>query len=190
MPIIITGILGLPPAQISALQLALSFSLLVGIPMVVVNLVMGPELAQLLIKKSKSEALRLSSKMTQIGLLVSSPLCIVIGFYPDQIVGAVYGIDFIYASSAIVFLAFSSWLNTAFGPISYLLTLSGYERQALTGQVIGLLLMIFIVVLMATKYGAVGSVSGVFAGTLVRNVVLSFLSRKYLGAPWSLLIFK
>jgi O-antigen/teichoic acid export membrane protein len=180
----------MPPAQISALQLALSFSLLVGIPMVVVNLVMGPELAQLLIKKNKSDALRLSSRMTQIGLLLSLPLCIVIGFYPDQIVSAVYGVDFVYASSAIVLLALSSLLNTAFGPISYLLTLSGYERQALTGQVIGLLLMVFIVLLLATKYGAVGSVLGVFIGTFVRNIVLSFMSRKYLGAPWSLLIFK
>ena len=190
LPIVITGMLGLPPAQISALQLALSFSLLVGIPMVVVNLVMGPELAQLLIKKNKSDALRLSSRMTQIGLLLSLPLCIVIGFYPDQIVSAVYGVDFVYASSAIVLLALSSLLNTAFGPISYLLTLSGYERQALTGQVIGLLLMVLVVLLMATKYGAVGSVFGVFIGTFVRNIVLSFMSRKYLGAPWSLLIFK
>lgn len=190
MPIVITGTLGLPAAQISALQLALSFSLLVGVPMVVINLVMGPELAQLLNQKIKDDALRLSSKMTRIGVLLSSPLCIAICIYPEVLIGAVYGPDFVYASSVIMLLALSSLTNIAFGPLSYLLTLSGYERQALIGQVVGLLLMVFAVLLMAAKYGAIGSVSGVFAGTLVRNVVLGFMSRKYLGAPWSLLVFK
>ena len=37
VPIVILGVMGLPSEQLSALQLALSFSLLVGLPMVVIN---------------------------------------------------------------------------------------------------------------------------------------------------------
>ena len=83
--IVILGVMGLPPEQLSALQRT-SFSLLVGLPMVVINLVMGPELAKLLSSESKRDAINLASRMTRLGLLLCFPLGVTVALFSELIV--------------------------------------------------------------------------------------------------------
>ena len=190
VPIVILGIMGLPPEQLSALQLALSFSLLVGLPMVVINLVMGPELAKLLSSESKRDAINLASRMTRLGLLLCFPLGVTVALFSELIVVGIYGSDYGYATTVVTVLALSALLNVAFGPLSYVLTLSGFERQAAAGQLLGLFIMSLAIIVSARELGSLGGAMGVLLGTAARNVLLVMMCGRYLKTPWSLLLVR
>ena len=188
VPIVILGVMGLPSEQLSALQLALSFSLLVGLPMVVINLVMGPELAKLLSNESKRDAINLASRMTRLGLLLCFPLGVTVALFSELIVVGIYGSDYGYATTVVTVLALSALLNVAFGPLSYVLTLSGFERQAAAGQLLGLFIMSLAIIVSARELGSLGGAMGVFLGTAARNILLVVMCGRYLKTPWSLLL--
>lgn len=188
VPIVILGVMGLPSEQLSALQLALSFSLLVGLPMVVINLVMGPELAKLLSNESKRDAINLASRMTRLGLLLCFPLGVTVALFSELIVVGIYGSDYGYATTVVTVLALSALLNVAFGPLSYVLTLSGFERQAAAGQLLGLFIMSLAIIVSARELGSLGGAMGVLLGTACRNQFLVVMCGRYLKTPWSLLL--
>ena len=188
VPIGILGVMGLPSEQLSALQLALSFSLLVGLPMVVINLVMGPELAKLLSNESKRYAINLASRMTRLGLLLCFPLGVTVALFSELIVVGIYGGDYSYATTVVTVLALSALLNVAFGPLSYVLTLSGFERHAAAGQLLGLFIMSLAIIASAQEFGSLGGAVGVLLGTAVRNIFLVMMCGRHLKTPWSLLL--
>ena len=190
VPIVILGVMGLPSEQLSALQLALSFSLLVGLPMVVINLVMGPELAKLLSNESKRDAINLASRMTRLGLLLCFPLGVTVALFSELIVVGIYGSDYGYATTVVTVLALSALLNVAFGPLSYVLTLSGFERQAAAGQLLGLFIMSLAIIVSARELGSLGGAMGVLLGTAARNVLLVMMCGRYLKTPWILLLVR
>ena len=190
VPIVILGVMGLPSEQLSALQLALSFSLLVGLPMVVINLVMGPELAKLLSNESKRDAINLASRMTRLGLLLCFPLGVTVALFSELIVVGIYGSDYGYATTVVTVLALSALLNVAFGPLSYVLTLSGFERQAAAGQLLGLFIMSLAIIVSARELGSLGGAMGVFLGTAARNILLVMMCGRYFKTPWSLLLVR
>ena len=189
IPILILGALGLPGEQMAALQLALSFSLVVGLPMVVVNLVVGPRLASLLSQNSITDAVNLSSKMTRLGFLLSLPAGFFLTLYPELIIGTVYGVDFMYSASVVSMMTISAILNLAFGPLSYLLTLSSFERHAAIGQFVGLGVMVILIFLLAREHAALGAAIGILVGTFARNCVLVIMCRRCVSAPWLLLTY-
>ena len=185
---IILGLVNTDVSQVAAFQLGLSFSALVGLPLVIVNLVVGPQITQWWEAGDKDACVALLSQMTRLAAGVSVVGGAVVLYMPEIIVGVFYGDTYEYGVKTLQVLIVSQMLNVAFGPVGLALTLSGFERQAFTGQLAGLLVSLSITVMLVGEWGAVGAAVGAFAGLLVWNMWMAFQVRRLWGGPFLFLL--
>ena len=85
-------------------------------------------------------------------------------------------------------LVIGQMVNVAFGPVGLALTLSGFERQAFTGQLAGLIISLSLTVMLVGEWGATGAAVGAFAGLLVWNIWMAFQVRRRWGGPFLFLV--
>lgn len=185
---IILGLVGTDVSQVAAFQLGLSFSALVGLPLVIVNLVVGPQITQWWEAGDKDACVALLSKMTRLAAGVSLVGGALVLYMPEIILGVFYGDAYEYGVKTLQVLVVSQMVNVAFGPVGLALTLSGFERRALIGQLAGLLVSISITVMLVGDWGAIGAAVGAFAGLLVWNIWMAFQVRRHWGGPYLFLV--
>lgn len=181
---IILGLLTSDGSQVAAFQLGLSFSALIGLPLVVVNLVVGPQLTKWWQEGDKDACVTLLSQMTRFAASVAVICGSVVLYLPEVILGVFYGEAYEFGLKTLQVLVLSQMVNVAFGPVGLALTLSGFERSALIGQSVGLIASIMVTVILAEKWGATGAAVGAFSGLLVWNTWMALQVRKYWGAPF------
>lgn len=185
---IILGLAGTDVSQVAAFQLGLSFSALVGLPLVIVNLVVGPQITQWWEAGDKDACVALLSQMTRLAAGVSLVGGAVVLYMPEIILGVFYGGAYEYGVKTLQVLVVSQIVNVAFGPVGLALTLSGFERQAFAGQLSGLLFSVSITVMLVREWGAVGAAVGAFAGLLVWNIWMAFQVSRHWGGPFLFLL--
>ena len=185
---VILGLLGTDVSQVAAFQLGLSFSALVGLPLVIVNLVVGPQITQWWEAGDKDACIALLSKMTRLAAGVSLVGGALVLYMPEIILGVFYGDAYEYGVKTLQVLVVSQMVNVAFGPVGLALTLSGFERQAFIGQLAGLLVSVSITVMLVGEWGAIGAAVGAFAGLLVWNIWMAFQVRGLWGGPFLFLL--
>lgn len=185
---IILGLAGTDVSQVAAFQLGLSFSALVGLPLVIVNLVVGPQITQWWEAGDKDACVALLSQMTRLAAGVSVVGGAVVLYMPEIILGVFYGGAYEYGVKTLQVLVVSQIVNVAFGPVGLALTLSGFERQAFAGQLAGLLFSVSITVMLVREWGAVGAAVGAFAGLLVWNIWMAFQVSRHWGGPFLFLL--
>jgi O-antigen/teichoic acid export membrane protein len=181
---IILGLVNADVSQVAAFQLGLSFSALVGLPLVIVNLVVGPQITQWWEAGDKDSCVALLSQMTRLAACVSLVGGAAVLYLPEIILGVFYGDAYEYGVKTLQVLVVSQMVNVAFGPVGLALTLSGFERQAFTGQLVGLMMSLSVTVMLVGEYGAAGAAVGAFAGLLVWNIWMAFQVRRHWGGPF------
>ena len=181
---IILGLVNADVSQVAAFQLGLSFSALVGLPLVIVNIVVGPQITQWWEAGDKDSCIALLSQMTRVAACVSLVGGAAVLYLPEIILGVFYGDAYEYGVETLQVLVVSQMVNVAFGPVGLALTLSGFERQAFTGQLVGLMMSLSVTVILVGECGAAGAAVGAFAGLLVWNIWMAFQVRRHWGGPF------
>ena len=181
---IILGLVNADVSQVAAFQLGLSFSALVGLPLVIVNIVVGPQITQWWEAGDKDSCIALLSQMTRVAACVSLVGGAAVLYLPEIILGVFYGDAYEYGVETLQVLVVSQMVNVAFGPVGLALTLSGFERQAFTGQLLGLMMSLSVTVILVGECGAAGAAVGAFAGLLVWNIWMAFQVRRHWGGPF------
>ena len=181
---IILGLVNADVSQVAAFQLGLSFSALVGLPLVIVNIVVGPQITQWWEAGDKDSCIALLSQMTRVAACVSLVGGAAVLYLPEIILGVFYGDAYEYGVKTLQVLVVSQMVNVAFGPVGLALTLSGFERQAFTGQLVGLMMSLSVTVILVGECGAAGAAVGAFAGLLVWNIWMAFQVRRHWGGPF------
>lgn len=185
---VILGVVNSDPSEVAAFQLSLSFAALIGLPLVVVNLVIGPQITSWWEKGDKAACIDLAAKMTGAATAVSVLAGTVVLYFPDIILRAFYGEDFVFAARSLQILVVSQIINVAFGPVGLVLALCGFERKALTGQAIGLVVSVAVSLMLVDTWGAMGAATGVLTGLVVWNVWMAVQVKRHWGGPYFFLL--
>lgn len=185
---VIIGVVNTNASEVAAFQLGLSFSALIGLPLVVVNLVIGPQITSWWEKGDKDACIDLLAKVTLVSTGFTCTAGAFVLSFPDIILGAFYGEKFIFAYRPLQVLVVSQMINSIFGPVGLALTLCGYERRALMGQALGLGVSVIVSLIMAKTWGATGSAIGVLAGLIVWNVWMAVQVKRHWGGPYLFLL--
>ena len=185
---IILGLIDTDVSQVAAFQLGLSFSALIGLPLVIVNLVVGPQITQWWEAGDKDACVALIAQMTRLAAGVSVVGGALMLYIPEIILGVFYGDGYEYGVKTLQVLVVSQMINVAFGPVGLALTMSGFERQAFTGQLAGFLVSVLITVMLVGEWGAMGAAVGAFAGLLVWNIWMASQVRRHWGGPFLFIV--
>lgn len=187
--ILLLGWLGSNEA-VAAMQVAERGAMLVVLSLTVVNLVIGPHIAQVHQQGDSSKLQALSRQSARMALLIAFPIAMPLVFFGEEILSVVFGQDYAgIAALPLAILAIGQLINVGFGSVGMLLTMSGYERDTLLGQVVALVINVLAAVVLIPPLGAVGAAIATGLGLMVWNSVLAVLVFRRLSvvpSPFSL----
>lgn len=179
LPLLLLGSLG-TAAESGILGAAARFAMLVGLLLSAVNSVLAPKFAQLHVKGETAALARLVQMFTLLLTLALLPLYLgVLGFAP-QIMG-LFGPDFTRGGMILVILATGQMSNVVCGPVSYLLLMSGHERDLRNATLAALVAMALIAAVMMPGQPALGAAMATAVSWATRNILFVYLTHRRLG---------
>lgn len=179
--ILFLGWLG-SPQDVAAMQIGMSGSSLVVFCLALINLVISPHIIRAQQEGDKEKLHKLSRYSARAALLAALPVGLPLIFLGGPIIQFLYGDE--YISSAVLplgILAAGQLFNVACGSVGQFLTMSGYEKDTMVGQMVALIANVVLVIILIPKFGPVGAASGVATGLVIWNLVLAVLFKKRLG---------
>jgi O-antigen/teichoic acid export membrane protein len=168
-------------SQVSALQLALSASMLIALPLVVITTITGPELARLNRNGPNLSSLAPSIKATRLAASVSFIVLMPVMLFAEQIIELVYGREFVFAANPIRVLCVAQFVNVCFGLTGQLLISSGLERATVKAQLLGLIVTIVFGLSMVRPFGSLGVAFAMLLGMLTWNFMLARWVSRHFG---------
>tara|TARA_B110000196_G_scaffold320339_1_gene342074 strand:- start:1432 stop:2703 length:1272 start_codon:yes stop_codon:yes gene_type:complete len=177
--ILISGAL-LPASDVAFLSVALRTAMLASFVLTVVNMVVAPRYA-LLWKENKIEEIQNLAKWSTRGMiLLVLPIITVMVFFSDTIMG-IFGDKFSDSGDLLAIIALGQFVAVASGSVTYLLNMSGHERDfrkvtLFVGPITILLSYIFI-----SKWGVLGAAIATAVGLSLQNLGALFMVRSRLG---------
>ncbi|SCZ67387.1 oligosaccharide flippase family protein [Thiohalomonas denitrificans] len=162
--------------EVAAMQVADRGGMLVVLSLTVVNLVIGPHITRVHRSGDSAQLQALSRHSARMALLVALPIALPLIFFGAPILNTVFGAEYAeIATLPLAILAIAQLINVAFGSIGMLLTMSGFERDTLRGQVFALVINVIAAMVLIPIYGVAGAAFAAALGLVMWNVVLAFL---------------
>ncbi len=169
-------------AEVAALRIAQNGAMLVMFSLAIVNQVIGPHITRAHRDGDQRRLQQLSKQSARGALLVALPIGLPLIFLGAPIVGVIFGDD--YRDSVtlpLAILAAGQLVNVAFGSVGLFLTMSGFERDTLFGQIAALTINAIAAVVLIPPFGAVGAALSVSIGLITWNAVLAIRFVQRLG---------
>lgn len=168
--------------EVAALRVAQNGAMMVALSLTIVNQVISPQITRAYRDNDQARLQRLSRQSARGALAVAMPVALPLIFLGGPILDLVFGAEYRdSASLPLAILAIGQLINVLFGSVGMFLTMSGYERDTLIGQIIALLVNAIAAVLLIPPLGAMGAALAVTIGLATWNVVLGILFIKRLG---------
>lgn len=168
--------------EVAALRVAQNGAMMVALSLTIVNQVIGPQITRACQDNDQARLQRLSRESARGALAVALPIALPLIFLGDPILDLVFGAAYRdSASLPLAILAIGQLINVLFGSVGIFLTMSGYERDTLIGQILALAVNAIAAVLFIPSLGAIGAALAVTIGLATWNTVLGILFMKRLG---------
>lgn len=168
--------------DIAALRVAMSGAVLVMLSLSIVNMVIGPHIARAHRDGDAAHLQKLSRQSARAALAVGLPMALALIFFGGQVVELLFGEEYRnLAALPLAILAFGQLMNLGFGSVGTLLSMTGYERDTLSGQALALSFNAIAAVILIPPFGVVGAALSVAIGIASWNVVLTVRCVQRLG---------
>lgn len=179
--IILLGMLS-DDAAVGALGIADSGAKLVLVSLTLVNMVIPPQIVRYQQDGDRRGLQLLARQSARAALLIAAPVALAFFVLGEPLVRLLFGDQYAgIVPLPLAILAFGYLASVFFGSVGLLLTMSGFEKETLRGQVIALVVNVSTCGLLIPRFGAVGAATGATLGLIVWNVVLAFRVRNLLG---------
>lgn len=168
--------------DVANMQVALSASILIAFPLSIVNLVIGPYVTGAMKENDTPRIRSLSVYSSFIAIMAASPIAIPLIVWGEEVVGLVYGQDYIAgAINPLMILCIGQIFNVVFGSVGVFLTMTGHERDTLSGQLFAAAINVSLCFALVPAMGATGAATATSIGLVTWNVILAYRFFKRLG---------
>ena len=179
--ILLLGWLG-TDAQVAALRIADRGAQIVAMSLMVVNLVIAPHITRAYRDGDQRRLQRLCTQSARAALAVALPIALPLILFSEPIIDYVFGTEYVTLSSTpLIILAAAQVVNVAFGSVGMFLTMSGHEKDTLTGQTAALFLNVLAALILIPALGAEGAAYAAAIGLVTWNIILSVRLIQRLG---------
>jgi O-antigen/teichoic acid export membrane protein len=168
--------------EVAAMRVGMSGASLILFSLSIVNSVIAPYVASAKRTNDFKEMHKISRFSSRVAFIIAVPISIPLIFFGDNVVDIVYGKEYVDSSTfPLVVLSVAQLINVGFGSIGVLLTMSGFEKDTLWGQVIALCSTFILALFLIPRFGANGAACSVSIGLVLWNLILGFRLKKRLG---------
>lgn len=179
LPLLLLG-LWASSEDVGLYSAAVRTAMLISFILLAVNSVVAPKFAALHRQNDMAALGILARKTTWLTTLIMIPVILPIIIFPEIIMSA-FGQEFRQAWLALIVLSAGQFINVVFGPVGYLLVMTGNEAMQKNSVFMSAIMLSIFLVSLVPSYGVLGaaiatSVSGVFF-----NVISYRYVKKHLG---------
>ncbi|NGZ90280.1 flippase [Psychroflexus maritimus] len=179
--IILLGWLG-TDEQVGALRVADKGSQLVSFSLAIVNMVISPFITKYFKENDKSKLQKLSRQSARAALVFALPLALPMIFFGAPIINLVFGEEYVDLSvTSLAILASAQLISVIFGSVGMFLTMSGFEKDTLFGQICSLAINVLLAILLIPNYGADGAAFAAAIGVITWNLIMAFKFKQRLN---------
>ena len=179
--IVLLGVIG-SDESVAAMRVAERGAQFVLLSLSMVNLVISPPIVRAHRSGDQERLQQLSRNSARLSLMIALPIGVLLIGFGKPVISLAFGEDYVSISYVpLVILVCAQIINIFFGSVGQLLSMSGYEKDTLKGQVIAIIVNISLCYILIPRYGAVGASIAVSTGIVTWNVLLAILVWKRLN---------
>ena len=179
---VLTVSAALGPRAAGVYRLATLIAAVGGVVLAALQPMFSPVAARRLVSGGAGQALDHFRRVTRFSALASAPLFAVCLAFPDRLL-ALFGPLFEGGAVALGLLAIAYAIDSAAGPSTTLLLVSGGAHRAAANMVVGLVAEVVFLVLLVPPLGVAGAALAAGATFLLVNVSQLLAVRRILGGP-------
>lgn len=170
-----------PADQIGIYRVALQCSSLAAFGLQAVNIVVAPRFAALHTRQNSTELQRLVTRSSQITLLVAVIITVGFIFMGELFLRVIFGASYQAAYLPMMILLCGQLGNAAFGPVGFLLNMTGNEMKSFKGLGIAFAFGTVLNWILIPYYGIVGAAVATSVFLITWNVLLWWSAKQELG---------
>ena len=167
--------------EVGIYKVVVSGAMLVVFGLQAVNTVVAPYFAKLHKTNDERRLQKLVSASSMASLAMSLPIVIVFIVFGEIILRTVFGTEYVLGYLPLAILSIGQLANSFFGPVGYLLNMTGHERDTARGVAIAAACNILLNLTLIPKYAMSGAAAATAISLSVWNVLLWRSARMRLG---------
>jgi O-antigen/teichoic acid export membrane protein len=160
--------------QVAALRVAGRGAELVAMSLAVVTIVIGPYIARAYRDDDRLKLQKLYRRSAQIGLVIAIPIAFPLIVFGEYLIPFVFGEGYgVSTANALALLAGAQLINVGFGALAIVLVMTGFERDTLVAQSMGLVVNMVGCVFLIPIAGVEGAALAASSAIVAWNVLLA-----------------
>ena len=166
--------------EVGLYNIALKLSTLILFLIIPLNAVLVPKISKHFWKNELDDVNMLVSKISKLMFLIGISLLFILVIFSEFFLG-LFGVEFIQAKTAMLFLIVGYFFNAIHGLADQVLNLSGNEKKLSLIFSFGLLINIILNLLLIPAYGINGAAFATMSSMIIWNVLAGLAVKKYTG---------
>lgn len=176
----------LPSSSVGIYTVAVTISALVLFPLGAIEQIFSPIISNLHSQGKKSEIKEIYKKSTRWASSASLGVVLIILFFSGDILGFIFGSEFAAGGPALFILSLFSFVFILFGPVGFLLQMTGNQDWVLYINLISAPLNAILNFLLIQLMGILGAALATGTTLAFNNLIEGLIVHKKLGIhPWS-----
>ncbi|HLI07089.1 MAG TPA: oligosaccharide flippase family protein [Ktedonobacteraceae bacterium] len=167
---ILLAAFGVPKAQIGQYGAAIRLNLFISLPLVSLNNIFAPTIAELHSKGKRQELEAMFKIVTKWCITFSLPIFLVIVLFSPYVLG-LSGPTFVGAWPLAIAFALGGLVNAATGAVGYMLLMTGYQKLSFLNSMVSVVVNVALGVVLTPRYGAMGTAISTGMAIVVLNLM-------------------
>ena len=178
--ILLIGIL-LDPSKVAIYQVSVSMAALSGITLQVINPILAPQFASLHIKKEKEKLEILTKRSAQIVFLFTCLITMLFILFGKYLIKVFFSSDLLEVYPILIILLFGQIINGYYGPVAFLLNMTGYEKDATKAISFSTLFNLITILLLTPIFGIKGTAISIISSSSISQILMHRFVKKKLN---------
>ncbi|WP_395065446.1 flippase [Flavobacterium sp.] len=144
------------------------------------NVVVMPKISELFHQNSSAEMKKVINRATQIVIVLTIPLALVIILFSKEILG-IYGEGFVEGSTCLILITLGALFNAMTGNVDQILNMTNNQKLVRNIFFAGFLFNVALNLFLIPKYGIEGAATSSLITNIIVNIIFVYIIKKKLG---------
>jgi len=167
---ILLAVFSIPFIQIGQYGAALRYSIFISVPLLSLNNVFAPTIAELHSKGERRKLASMFKVVTKWTIAFSLPIFLVVTLFSPYLLG-LSGRDFVPAWPLLIAFATGGLINAGTGAVGYMLLMTGHNKLSFINSLVAVATNIGLGIVLTPRYGAMGTAISTGLAICVLNLM-------------------
>ena len=175
--------------ELAYYAIAVKVAALMGIMLMTVNLVIGPEISRLYNQNNIVKLEMLVSRSIKLIFVLTIPIALFLVVFGPFVL-SLFGKEFGVGYPVLVIFIFVALVNVGAGSVGNILNMTGHEKEVFYGIIVSLTFNIILNIILIPPFGIIGAAISTGTAIIIWNIILWWVVKQKVGINASIFNFK